>query len=176
MFIFKKKRPKPAKDADKAQVTIRADLTQVEELARLGAITPAQADRGRAAGGLLVTVSAQAVAEFQAQTMAAKAGPPHNNELAGLAQRIDEAGLNVPARVLLAGGRPVSFVSSQFLLTLQPLANLGLGAKPAEKLGSYSRLLENRSNLDELMQRLDELDSRKLENQAHNKQSKETRP
>jgi len=170
--MFKWKRPKPAKAQNKAQVTIRADLTQIEELARFGALTSAQADLGRAAGGLLVTVNAGLVADFQAQTLADKAEPTHHTELAGMAQWIDEAGLNVPARVLLAGGRPVSFVSSQFLLMLQPLAKLGLGTKPADRLGSYSRLLEHRSNLDELMQRLDELDNKS----SLNKQSKEARP
>ena len=160
MFIFKRKRPKAAKAQAASQVTFRADLTQIEELARLGAITPAQAELGKTAGGLLVTVPARLVAEFQAQELAAKTNPTPNSELAGLAQRINEAGLNLPAQVLLAGGRPVSFVSSQFLLMVQPLARLGLGAKPAEKLESYSRLLENRANLDELIQNLGELDNK----------------
>lgn len=157
--------PSPLKTVNRhtePQVTIRADVTQIERLAQLGAVTPEQAAAGLQAGGMLVKVPARLVAEFQAahpnQTKAegSKVVAP-DPEIEELALRIEQAGLSGPARLLLVGGRPVSFVGSQFLLLLQPLAQIGFGEQ--NRLGRYSRLLENRANLDSLLARLEKLEA-----------------
>ena len=152
-FLTRKQSIKTHKaEKPEPMVTIQANIAQIQRLAQLGAITPAEAEAGSNAGGLLVKVPARLVAEFQ---MAQKTAP--ETEITALAKRIDEAGLSSATKLLLTGGRPVSFVSSQVLLMLQPVAQVSFGA--GETLGKYSRLLENRSNLDELVGQLDVLEA-----------------
>ena len=154
-----------------AQVTFRADTAQIQRLVELGAISPEQAAIGIEAGGLLVKVPTRLVAEFQAShpqpaNVVANTQPGKDDqqadtsEIENLARRINEAGLNSPARLLLSGGRPVSFISSQFLLMLQPMAQLGWGENQSERIGRYSRLLESRANLDNLLAQLDMMESK----------------
>lgn len=137
-------------------VSVRVGSEQLERLVSLGALTEVQAQAGRAAGGLEIRLPANLVAEFrQAQTDPAKA------ELEKLAQRIDQAGLNGPARLFLASNRPLSFFGSQLLLVAQPFSKLAFGSQ--DPAGRYSRLLEDRHNVDWLMARLDTLNAERRE-------------
>jgi hypothetical protein len=81
-----------------------------------------------------------------------------------LAQRIDTAGLNIPARLFIASNRPLSFFASQLLLMVQPVSGLALGAK--DPTARYSRLLEKRTNLDYLLGCLDELETERRQAKA----------
>lgn len=151
--MFRRGKPRQAA-VNESLVTIRANNEQIKKLAELGAITPAQAEAGIAAGGMLVKVPARLVAEFQVNQSREKAMATPPGEIEELAQRINQAGLNTPARLLLGAGRPLSFVGSQFLLALEPLAGLGFGKE--EAVGRYSRLLEDRANLDNLLAQLEQ--------------------
>lgn len=148
--MFKRSKPRQAV-ANESLVTIRADIEQIKKLAEIEAISAAQAEKGIAAGGMLVKIPARLVTDFQANQTPAESSP---SEIEELAQRINNAGLNTPARLLLGAGRPLSFVGSQFLLALQPIAGLSFGKD--EAVGRYSRLLEDRANIDSLLAQLEQ--------------------
>jgi hypothetical protein len=135
-----------AQSTQEAMVSVKINREQVEELVRLGALSEEQAEAGRKAGGLEVWLPARLVDEFK---------KPEQVELERLAQQIEKAGLSGAARLLLATNRPLSFFGSQLLLMAQPFSRLALGAK--DPTGRYSRLLEDRRNVDWLMARLDTL-------------------
>ncbi len=124
---------------------------QVEQLAALGVLSEAQLQAGRQAGGLNIGLPAHLVQQFQQTSEIEKV------ELETLARRIDNLGLNGPARLFLASNRPLSFFASQILLLAQPFSRLALGAK--DPTGRYSHLLEDRHNLDWLIARLDNLEA-----------------
>ncbi len=128
-------------------ITIEAGPAQIEELARLGAITPQQLADGRAAGGLAIRLPGHFVNQWHRQ----------QKQLEELAQRIHSAGLSRPARLFLAAGRPLSFLGSQLLLVAQPIARLIFGQH--DQTGTYSGLLENRENIDRLLARLHQLEN-----------------
>ncbi len=66
-----------------------------------------------------------------------------------LAQTIVELGGRVPAILLLETLRPLSFVGSQLLLAIAPLAGSGNAIHMA--LHRYALLLEDRRNVDALL-------------------------
>ncbi len=144
-------------------IAIRANREQIERLARLGALTEAQLEAGRKAGGLEIRLPARLVEEFRQTQDPAKA------ELERLARRIDQTGLNGPARLFLAANRPLSFFGSQILLLAQPVSKLAFGSK--DRLGLYSDLLEDRHNVDWLLARLDELEAERRETARHLKKA-----
>lgn len=174
--------------SSEAYITVQAGPDQIEQLAALGVLSVAQADAGRKAGGLVVRVPADAVADFKRSqndtenepsliVLSATQNEPvarfvteklsvadESAEIEQLARRIDEAGLNAAARLFIASNRPLSFFASQFLLLVQPVSRLTLGTK--DPTGRYSRLLENRANLDHLLARLDELENERREAKA----------
>ena len=127
-------------------VTIRADVAQVERLLALGVLSPAQAEAGRRAGGLVVSLPAHLVDQWQAQA----------RQIEELADYLYRTGLSRPARLFLGAGRPLSFVGSQLLLVVQPLSQIVFGRH--DQAGRYSQLLEDRTNVDRLLARLDQLE------------------
>ena len=133
-------------EAEPNLITVSATPAQVEELARLGVLSSEQVAAGRAAGGLAVQLPAKLAEEWLDQ----------ERQLTELAERIHKAGLNGPARLFLAAGRPLSFIGSQTLLLVQPLSRLLFGEH--DSAGRYSRLLENRANVDRLLARLAQLE------------------
>ena len=72
----------------------------------------------------------------------------------GLARRISSWGLATPSIALLEAHKPLSFIASQTLLAFQPLLTLFLGDAP---LGEYASLLEDRSSVDRIIYRLEQL-------------------
>jgi hypothetical protein len=167
--------------SSEAYITIQAGPDQIEQLAALGVLNDAQVEAGRKAGGLAVRVPAEAVADFKRNQTESSGMPDliilsatqnepvarfvtekigmgdETAEIERLARRIDEAGLNTAARLFVASNRPLSFFASQFLLLVQPVSRLTLGTK--DPTGRYSRLLENRANLDHLLACLDDLEN-----------------
>lgn len=71
-----------------------------------------------------------------------------------LACRLDNWGLASPAIAFLETHKPLSFIASQTLLAFQPLLTLVLGDHSMEE---YVALLEDRSNVDRIISRLEEL-------------------
>jgi|GEM_PF-1436111 len=152
-------------------LTIKATPTQALRLAELGAITATQAEQAQNAGGLLVRLPARLVAEFEEKAHptlptnqdlidtigGAKIEPKITTaaELEKMAVWLDESGMNLPARLFLSTNRPLSFVGSQFLLLAQPLARFTFGK--ADPTGRWSSLMENRANVDWLVNRLEQL-------------------
>ena len=65
---------------------------------------------------------------------------------------LEDAGLAGPAYLLLHGLRPLSFVSGQGLLFLQPLLPFGKWRSSAERLAQF---LEDRPRLDSLLTALE---------------------
>jgi len=71
-----------------------------------------------------------------------------------LVRRLSGWGLSAPSIALLETHKPLSFVASQTLLAFQPLLTLFLGDAP---LGEYASLLEDRSSVDRIIYRLEQL-------------------
>ncbi len=169
--------------AGEEYLTITATPTQARRLAELGAISATQAEQAQVAGGLLVRLPARLVAEFEEQNRPAfsttqdvistiSGGKPEAKtavtaELEKMASWIQQSGMNLPARLFLSTNRPLSFVSSQFLLVAQPLARFTFGK--ADPTGRWSSLLENRANVDWLLNRLEQLE---LDSKRKNKESR----
>lgn len=170
-------------------VTVEANLAQIERLGELGALTSEQLEAGRKAGKMQVNLPAHLVKEFERGKEATEALPvapldalagletadpaAEKAELERLAHQINEAGMNTMARLFIATNRPLSFFASQFLLMLQPVSRLTLGAK--DPTGRYSRLLEKRANLDYLLTRLDELEAENRRQKAARRLAKKER-
>ncbi len=71
-----------------------------------------------------------------------------------LARRLDRWGLAGSAIALLEAHKPLSFIASQTLLILQPLATLLLGDLPVEE---YSLLFADRTSIERIICRLEQL-------------------
>jgi hypothetical protein len=69
-----------------------------------------------------------------------------------LAQRIEAGGLTAPAILLLEAHKPLSFLGSQALLVVQPILSFAFGTSTSAQ---YAALLEERSNVERLIQRLE---------------------
>ncbi len=177
-----KEQPAPAVEVRSSpapsQVALKATPAQVEQLARLGVLTPAQLEAGRKAGGLEILLPAELVRQFQAHppplpteqeavTQAESATPTQAEsesqaereteaEIERLALRLHRAGFAGAARLMLGAGRPLSFFGSQLLLLAQPVSRLAFG--PTDPAGRWATLLEERANVDRLLARLDVLE------------------
>ena len=134
-------------------IKIRVNLAQIEQLRRLGVLEETQAEAGRRAGRMDVFVPSTLVARFRQENTT------HSAEIEKLAQRIFSARLTVPARLFLTAGKPLSFFGSQMLLLAQPASKLLFHKQ--DPAGQYSRLLEDRANVDRLLHRLDALEADK---------------
>jgi hypothetical protein len=71
-----------------------------------------------------------------------------------LARRLDSWRLTTPAIAFLEAHKPLGFFASQTLLAFQPLLTLFLGDVSVEE---YAALLEDRSGLERVINRLEEL-------------------
>jgi hypothetical protein len=71
-----------------------------------------------------------------------------------LARRLGVWGLAAPAIALLETHKPLNFIASQTLLVFQPFLTPFLRDAPLEE---YSLLLEDRSNVERIIYRLEQL-------------------
>lgn len=136
---------KPSSPVEEEYITIRAKGEQLEKLAALGVLSEAQLEAGRQAGGLEVRLPAGQVAEFQ-----------NRQALEELAARLEAGGWSRPARLFLTAGRPLSFFGSQLLLMVQPVSKVALGQ--SDLVGRWQALLEDRRNVDYLVNCLENLE------------------
>jgi hypothetical protein len=162
-----------ATKADKdGYLTIQATPEQAQRLAELGVISETQAQQAAKAGGLFVRLPSQLVADFFAtnptdllderdviSTVKRTSGEvlDENGELEKIAHWLEEAGMNAPARLFLSSNRPLSFFGSQILLAAQPITRASFGQK--DPTGLWSQLLEKRSNVDKLVNKLEQLEA-----------------
>lgn len=82
--------------------------------------------------------------------------PDDDRFLADLAARVRGAGLAAPALLWLAGMRPLSFLGSQALHVLSPLAEV---VAPGGAVGRLAGILETRPHLDRLLAHLEAHDT-----------------
>ncbi|MDQ7793511.1 MAG: hypothetical protein RDU89_03735 [bacterium] len=77
-----------------------------------------------------------------------------------MARAIQARGLTVPALLLGEACRPLTFLASQWLHAFGPFVagalNLAMPGLDENRVAEYAYLLENRSNLDALLDRLEE--------------------
>lgn len=89
----------------------------------------------------------------------ASTGPTRSAEDDALLNRIAEGvvrwGMTVPAVFLLESSKPLSFVGSQFLHFLSPIAHSLLDARELDRLAV---MLERRETVEELIVRIEQLD------------------
>jgi hypothetical protein len=83
------------------------------------------------------------------------ASPASQGIVEDLAQAITTRGWNAPATLLLELLRPLAFVGSQLLLVVEPLAGRGAQARSMRR---YSQWLQDRRNIDLLLQRIETRD------------------
>jgi hypothetical protein len=89
------------------------------------------------------------------------AGPPAAGEMGdedllnAVAQRIVRMGMAVPAVFFIESTKPLSFVGSQVLVFLEPFVSAFLTIRNYQR---FTRLMEDRKNLETLIQRIETLD------------------
>jgi hypothetical protein len=69
-----------------------------------------------------------------------------------VARFIVDRGLSAPATLALESSRPYTFLGSQFLTFIKPFAHIAL---PGPDFERFTRLIENRSSIDLILDRLD---------------------
>ena len=74
--------------------------------------------------------------------------------IARLAGFIEARGLTAPAVAALEASRPYTFLGSQFLTFMKPFAHLAL---PGDDYDRFTRLMENRGNLDVILEELEQV-------------------
>ncbi|MCL6476484.1 MAG: hypothetical protein K6U75_15705 [Firmicutes bacterium] len=80
-----------------------------------------------------------------------------------IAQGIVQRGMAAPAVLFLELNKPLSFVASQSLIVLTPFLAPFLGL---ENVHRYSRLLEKRENVELLIERIEQLEHEKGQEQS----------
>ena len=95
-------------------------------------------------------------------------GPGQDDLLDTLARKIVERDLSVPAILFLESTKPLNFVGCQALNFLEPLIQSVFTIK---SYNEFTQLLENRSNIEELILRIEELE----EARRHERKGKHSR-
>ena len=72
--------------------------------------------------------------------------------LNSVTQRIEEMGLTAPAILFLETYKPVAFLGAQLLWVAEPFLSLGFNAADLHDL---TRLIEDRTGIEELIRRLE---------------------
>ena len=67
-----------------------------------------------------------------------------------------DRGLRAPATAALEASRPYTFLGSQFLIFMKPFAHLAL---PRQDYDRFTRLIENRSSIDLILEELEKVES-----------------
>jgi len=80
-----------------------------------------------------------------------------------VAESLVKRRLAVPAIFLLETMKPLSFIASQGLLALEPFISSVLSIPDYQ---AFQRLLEDRENLERLLQRIEELEDKRLGTKA----------
>ncbi len=80
-----------------------------------------------------------------------------------IAQGIVQRGMAAPAVLFLELNKPLSFVASQSLIVLTPFLAPFVGL---ENVHRYSRLLEKRENVELLIERIEQLEHEKGQEQS----------
>lgn len=92
---------------------------------------------------------------FAVNTEAAPLSQEDRELIVRLSGFIESRGLTAPAVAALEASRPYTFLGSQFLTFMKPFAHLAL---PGDDYDRFARLMENRNNLDELLNAIEQAD------------------
>jgi hypothetical protein len=84
------------------------------------------------------------------------------------AQKIVGRGLEMPVVLFLEMHKPLSFLASQGLIITMPFLGAFVGP---ETIAKYSKLLEDRQNIERLIQRIEELAAEKSEEKRARKKA-----
>ncbi|KPJ51755.1 hypothetical protein AMJ39_09355 [candidate division TA06 bacterium DG_24] len=96
--------------------------------------------------------------------------PERRDELLDkLARMIVERGLVTPAIFLLESMKPLSFIGSQVLVFLEPMVKSVFTVKEYDE---YTRLLEDRSNVERLLQRIEGMEDEARRERARRKKER----
>ena len=94
------------------------------------------------------------------------AGTPHEQLIERVAQRLVELRMGIPAVFMLEATRPLSFVASQALIVFEPI--VGAIFNIAE-YRQFQQMMEDRANIDRLMNRIEELEDHRPAKEGRNK-------
>jgi hypothetical protein len=87
-----------------------------------------------------------------------EAGRDHAQLIERVAQRLVALRMGVPALFMLEATRPLSFVASQAMIVFEPI--VGAIFNVAE-YRQFQRLMEDRGNIERLMNRIEELEDQR---------------
>lgn len=87
-----------------------------------------------------------------------------NAILERIAQEVVRRGMSAPAVLFLELNKPLSFIASQSLIVLTPFLAPLVGL---DKVHRYSQLLEKRENVERLIERIEQLEHEKQQEQSH---------
>jgi ABC-type Zn2+ transport system substrate-binding protein/surface adhesin len=85
------------------------------------------------------------------------------------ATRIAKMGLAVPAIFFLESSKPLSFLGSQFLVFIEPFVKTFIDIKNYDK---FCLMMEDRSNVEKLIQKIEQLEETLKEEERQKKQQK----
>ncbi|UCF78115.1 MAG: hypothetical protein JSW03_08375 [Candidatus Eiseniibacteriota bacterium] len=86
-----------------------------------------------------------------------------------VANRVVRMGLGVPAIFFLESSKPLSFLGSQLLVFLEPFVKTFFDIKSYDR---FYTLMENRDNVEKLIQRVEDLEEQQKEERAQRKREK----
>lgn len=86
-----------------------------------------------------------------------------------LATRVVRMGLGVPAIFFLESSKPLSFLGSQLLVFLEPFVKTFFDIKSYDR---FYTLMEDRENVEKLIQRVEDLEEKQKEEKAEQKRQR----
>jgi len=95
--------------------------------------------------------------------------PQQEQMLDKIAQTIVRRGMSVPAVFFIESLKPLNFIGSQALVFFGPIIE---SLFPKNGVYDFAELMENRDNVDRLLLKIEELESRKTEDTGEKKTRK----
>ena len=86
-----------------------------------------------------------------------------------LAEKVIKWGMAVPAIFILESSRPLSFVGSQVLVFFRPIVESLFAFKSYD---AFTEMLDDRRNIDYLLNKIEELESARLEEEKKRREAK----
>ncbi len=86
-----------------------------------------------------------------------------------VATRVVRMGLGVPAIFFLESSKPLSFLGSQLLVFLEPFVKTFFDIKSYDR---FYTLMEDRENVEKLIQRVEDLEEKQKEERAERKRER----
>ena len=94
------------------------------------------------------------------------AGKEHEQLIERVAQRLVELRMATPAVFMLESTLPLSFVASQAMIVFEPIVQCIFNIAEYRQ---FQQMMEDRANIDRLMNRIEELEDQRCSAQSGNK-------